>query len=95
MSERDELVQYVELALVGLFVLAAIAVYLLACRWPANAGKPEFASVNDRPLLDTPRQVQEARTSGRCSFRIGSEYFVVENLPREYVDWSANRADAS
>ena len=43
----------------------------------------------DRPVLESVRQVYEARTTGVSTFRIGKEHYVVENLPKHYVDYSS------
>ena len=48
-----------------------------------------FPRPKDRPVLETVQQVWEARTTGVSTFRIGSEYYIVENLPKEYVDYSS------
>ena len=48
-----------------------------------------FPSPKDRPILESVQQVWEARTTGVCRFRIGGELYIVENMPKEYVDYSS------
>lgn len=43
----------------------------------------------DRPLLETPQQVLEARTTGVSTFYFDGTYYIVENLPKHYVDYSS------
>ena len=43
----------------------------------------------DRPVLETPQQVWEARTTGVCTFKFDGTLYVVENLPKHYVDYSS------
>lgn len=49
-----------------------------------------FRRVDDAPLL-TARQAWEARATGYATFWIGSEYYVAEEVPKNYVDFSAWR----
>ena len=77
------------LFLLGLLLVLCIT--MLASRPSATQDKEEVLVANDRPLLETVEQVYEARTSRYCHFNIGDEYFVVENLPKEYIDYSSWR----
>lgn len=43
----------------------------------------------DRPVLETVHQVWEARHTGVCRFRFDGVYYVVENMPKEYIDYSS------
>ena len=46
-------------------------------------------SILDRPLLSTRQQIETARATGICSFHIGNEHYIVTDLPKEYIDYSA------
>lgn len=77
------------LFLLGLVLVLGIT--MLVSRPSATQDKEEVLRVNDRPLLETVEQVYEARTTKYSHFRIGNEYYVVENLPKEYIDYSSWR----
>lgn len=73
-------------------LLAVGAVALAACIAAPHPGAQPAGFVpepKDRPLLESPQQVWEARATGVGCFRFGGEHYVVENLPEEYVDYSA------
>lgn len=76
------------------YILAALGIALAfalpGCSAPPHA-RESFLSVDDRPMLETPQQVQEARLTGRCAVRFGDELCIIENLPAEYVEWSSWR----
>ena len=46
----------------------------------------------DRPLLGTVPQIIEARRTGVASFYFDGEHYVIENIPKEYVDYSSRLA---
>lgn len=52
--------------------------------------RDEFERVDDAPLL-TAQQAWEARSTGYATFWIGSDYYVAEKVPKNYVDFSAWR----
>lgn len=73
-------------------MLSALLLGLILFPWVQPARGTVFESAPcDKPLLESAQQVQEANLRGRCAFRIGSELFVVEGLPRNYIDYSAKR----
>ena len=43
----------------------------------------------DRPILETVHQVWDARATGISRFHFDGVYYVVENLPKHYVDYSS------
>ncbi len=43
----------------------------------------------DRPVIESMPRVWEARATGISRFYFDGEYYVVDNLPKEYVDYSA------
>lgn len=88
MGGRDWLVAAM-LALLALETCGAIALGL--CTVPIEpAGPVTFnQEPRDRPVLETPRQVWEARATGVSTFRFDGVLYVVEGLPRHYVDYSS------
>lgn len=46
-------------------------------------------SVKDRPMLESVQQVWQARTTGISEFNFDGVHYVIENLPKEYVDYSS------
>lgn len=69
-------------------ITAALAIFLAQPFCAFAKTDCDFLRVNDRPLLESMEQIVEARTTPYTSFRIGSDYFVVENLPRGYIDYA-------
>lgn len=43
----------------------------------------------DRPILETPQQVWQARTTGVSEFDFDGTHYVITNLPKHYVDYSS------
>lgn len=72
----------------ALYCAVALAVAVAGPATPAEADDC-FASVHDRPVLEDPDEVISARRTGWCAFRFDGVYYIVENLPEEYVDYSA------
>lgn len=90
MDWEDEILkQAIELMTATALTLAVIAIYLLVHKWPWGHEQVEFVSVHDRPLLESVDAVIEARTHDTIAFRVGNEYYVVSNLPKEYIDYSS------
>jgi predicted membrane protein len=88
--ERQKLIQITwVLFLTLLAVVLSFVLYCVISQPSATQHKKEELRVNDRPVLETVEQVYQARTTGYSTFRIGSEYYIVENLPKEYVDYSS------
>lgn len=46
-------------------------------------------SIKDRPVLETVPKVMQARMTGISEFDFDGVHYIVENLPKEYVDYSA------
>ena len=44
---------------------------------------------HDRPLLGTVQQVWEARTTGISRFHFDGVYYIIDDLPKEYIDYSS------
>ena len=44
---------------------------------------------HDRPVIESMPRVWEARATGVCDFYFDGVHCVVEDLPKEYVDYSA------
>lgn len=79
------------LAVADLALVLAFAT--MAC-WPREApavgDSTRFAqSPKDRPVLETVRQVWQARTTGVAEFDFDGDHYIVYNLPKEYVDYSS------
>ena len=58
----------------------------------SSATGPEpivLTRVHDRPVLESVQQVYEARTTGICSFYFDGYYYVIQNMPKEYIDYSS------
>lgn len=79
--------------LLAVFAMAAMTALTVAL--PAmvaadeQAGEAFLQEPKDRPVLETVQQVWEAETTGTASFYFGGEHYVIENLPKEYVKYSA------
>lgn len=57
---------------------------------PEQAHAVEFRPrPKDRPVLESVQQVWEARTTGVSRFHCGGVYYVVEDLPKHYIDYSS------
>jgi len=66
-----------------LFVVCSVA-------HPEQAQALAFAhSAKDRPVLETVHQVWDARVTGVSEFDFDGVHYIVENLPKGYVDYSA------
>jgi len=79
------------LAVVLMAIGTALFTALVLCEMiaPGYGGREEFAAApKDRPLLETTKQVWEAETTGTASFHFDGRYYVIENLPSEYVKYS-------
>ena len=83
------MMRYLPHVLAAMIALCSLAFLFLlqeqACAYPYVT----WHEVGDRPLLETWEQVRDARLHGFAEFRIGRELFVVYDLPKEYVDYSA------
>ena len=90
MDTRQRLLQYIfVLTLVIVAVVAFIFINSAISAATIPQQKEKVLRVNDRPLLETVEQVYQARKTGYATFRIGAEYYVIENIPKEYVDYSS------
>ena len=71
-------------------IIAMIMFVFITSNISANnvTQRKEVLRVNDRPLLESVQQVYDYRKTGYATFHIGSDYYVVENLPEEYVEYS-------
>lgn len=86
---RDWLVAAM-LALLLLDFCGAVAVAVVAFAEPLAPQDATFCpKPKDRPVLETPQQVWEARSTGVSRFRFDGVLYVVENLPKEYIDYSS------
>lgn len=88
-QKLEQIVTTLALFTFGLYLVLFILIITPTPR--VTQDKEEVLHVNDRPLLETVEQVYEARTTKYSHFRIGNEYYVVENLPKEYIDYSSWR----
>ena len=69
-----------------LSAIVAIATFFL----PDEAQAVEFASKpKDRPVLESVQQVLQARTTGISEFDYNGVHYVIDNLPKEYVDYAS------
>ena len=73
-----------------LFTLViAIVAFLSVGDYEAESA-PKFAhKPKDRPVIESMPKVWEARATGVCDFYFDGEHYVVEDLPKEYVDYAA------
>lgn len=46
-------------------------------------------SVKDRPVLETVPKVMKARMTGISEFDFDGEHYIIDGLPKEYVDYSS------
>ena len=77
-------------ALLALNLVALIVVVAITMLDPACAKTPEFImKPKDRPVLETPQQVWQARTTGVSEFYFDGMHYVIVNMPKEYVDYSS------
>ena len=93
MRRRDRFDDYL-LFLLAYFLYAAlllpVVVMASASGGTHTAEAVEFTpGPKDRPVLETVQQVWEARMTGTCTFTFDGVRYVVENLPKEYVDYSS------
>ena len=93
MNDRDPFGDYL-IFLACYLLLAAVALVVLVmfvasgCR--ETSGAVEFAhKPKDRPVLESVQQVWEARTTGVSEFYFDGTHYVVENMPKNYVDYSS------
>ncbi len=71
-------------------ILLVVAVICSMFPPPCRVSTVEFwHKPKDRPVLETVHQVWEARTTGVCRFHFDGVYYVVENMPKEYIDYSS------
>ena len=57
---------------------------------PQQAEAVTFACrAHDRPVMESMPRVWQARATGICEFDFDGVHYVVENMPKEYVDYSA------
>ena len=77
----------IEIILLLFLLLAIMIIGLLGCSIRATSDN-SFSNILDRPILETKQQIIEAQATGYCEFRYGSEYFIVRDLPQEYIDYS-------
>ena len=77
----------------GCIIMLLTVVFLLqaaSLAFARNAQVVEFIPTpKDRPLLETVEQVTRARVTGTCDFRFDGVHYVIVNLPKDYVDYSA------
>ena len=93
MNDRDPLGDYlIFLACYFLYaiMLLPVVVMVAASANHTTAEAVEFVhKPKDRPVLESVQQVWEARTTGVCTFYFDGALYVVENMPKEYVDYSS------
>ena len=79
------------LALMALCTCGAVAVAVVSMfTEPVRAEAVTFQpGPKDRPVLETVQQVWEARTTGVSRFHFDGVYYIVEDLPNGYVDYSS------
>lgn len=70
---------------------ALLAVFVVLFAVETSAGVPdEFAArPKDRLVLETPKQVLQARTTGIGEFDFDGVHYVISEIPKEYVDYSS------
>lgn len=89
MYVRDRLVLAL-LTLISFGLIALLVAVAFAMIVPDSAMSPEFVMTpKDRPVLETPQQVWQARTTGVSEFYFDGMHYVIVNLPKEYVDYSS------
>lgn len=90
MEKREQLITWC-CALSGFaYIMFGMLLALVTAQWPVTVEHEEFCRpAHDRPLLETVSQVREARLDGFSIFHYDGVYYVIYNLPREYVDYSA------
>ena len=89
-ESRRKLIKVCILGSVLDFIL--ILVLLLIIFMPASIKRDKdvvLSQVYDRPLLTTVDAVNKARSTGVCEFNIGKEHYIVWDMPKNYVDYSA------
>lgn len=50
--------------------------------------RPRFSSVNDKPVTESMPAIKDARVNGYCAFHVGDEFYIVKNMPEEYLKYS-------
>ena len=72
------------------FVFLIVLVFTTTVFGSEDEAAPAFVpKPKDRPVLESVQQVWNARTTGVCEFDFDGVHYVVTNLPKEYVDYSA------
>ena len=76
---------------IAIILLTAGIIYAVdAVAFPGRAQGVEFAmKPKDRPVLETVRQVWQARTTGVAEFDFDGSHYVISGFPKEYVDYSS------
>jgi len=87
---RDWLV----IALLVMLTLNACGIVFItidaAISYAGTTPEAEFVlNVKDRPVLETVHQVWQARATGISEFDFDGVHYVIEDLPKEYVDYSS------
>ena len=85
---RQKLLQITWTLFLFLLGLVLVLGILMVASRPSATQVKEELRCNDLPLLNTVQQVYECRRTGYATFHIGKEYYVVDNLPEEYIEYS-------
>lgn len=79
--------------ILGAITVALWVVLIALMLWPRQAPERHeqrfLLKPVDRPVIESMPRVWEARATGISRFYFDGEYYVVDNLPKEYVDYSA------
>lgn len=87
-TERDDVVEALEVVGAAVAALAIICTLLLSRAWQVPPPPGPFASVSDRPLIEDVDSVWKARATGVSEFPFDGEHYVITNLPEEYLAYS-------
>ena len=74
----------------ALIACVLIVIACMVCPTQAQAKAESFiAAPKDRPVLEHPRLVYQAQTERFVAFRDGGVWYVVENMPKDYISYSS------
>lgn len=91
MMQRGEWWILAMLSIMFLDAVCLVALLAVTVAFPSDQAQAvEFVSKpKDRPLLESPQKVWQARTTGVSEFDFDGMHYVIVNLPKEYVDYSS------
>lgn len=81
---------YVVFAYILTIALTAVFIAIVNLCFPARAFADAFVPApKDRPVLESVQQVAQAMATGVCEFDFDGVHYVIADLPKEYVAYSA------